>query len=273
MSDDLREAAALNLKNQKDGQKADSVLNHILKNTMADAIGCIELFCQQNRGADRDERLKKASDILFRGMWWCKLREAMLSLVNGSYETTLTAMALQTFAQDFVRGRKVDLVCAEATVELDPTVCSIVLDNAITNAIRHGCPCDPNVRLKVEVTDTRADFCSSTSRLGDSSQALPENVPVDVRFTVINKANPNRKPLPFEWSSEGNSPRLKAASRLTLSDGLGLQHIRTVAKAGGMPRAGGAARGFVDSFCWFAGGKSGYSPTAVNSRAPKRCCR
>ena len=261
LSDDLRQAVALDLKNQKDGQKADSVLNHILKNTMADAIGCIELFCQQHRGVDREERLTKASDILFRGMWWCKLREAMLSLVSGSYETMLTATALHPFAQDFVRGRKVDLVCAEATVELDPTVCSIVLDNAITNAIRHGCPCDPNVRLKVEVADARARTqsmqdvaaCeSSTSGPEDGTQVMPEDLPVDVRFTVINKANPNRMPLPFEWSSEGDSPSLKVGSRPTLSDGLGLQHISMVAKAGGMPGAGGAARGFVSCCCWFA---------------------
>eukprot|EP00670_Eutreptiella_braarudii_P015950 CAMPEP_0174330762 /NCGR_PEP_ID=MMETSP0810-20121108/16927_1 /TAXON_ID=73025 ORGANISM="Eutreptiella gymnastica-like, Strain CCMP1594" /NCGR_SAMPLE_ID=MMETSP0810 /ASSEMBLY_ACC=CAM_ASM_000659 /LENGTH=225 /DNA_ID=CAMNT_0015446105 /DNA_START=42 /DNA_END=716 /DNA_ORIENTATION=+ len=57
--------------------KADSMLNHVLKNNMADASGCIDLFF---RKAD-DRVLRQAQDILFRGMWWCKWRQAMLSIV------------------------------------------------------------------------------------------------------------------------------------------------------------------------------------------------
>ena len=44
---DLERAVLDSRKDLQDGQSADSVLNHMLKNTMADASGCIDLFCQQ----------------------------------------------------------------------------------------------------------------------------------------------------------------------------------------------------------------------------------
>ena len=241
LSEDLRQAAELDLKNQKDGQRADSVLNHILKNTMADAIACIEMFCQRNKGVDTDGMLTKASDILFRGMWWCKLREAMLSMVAGRYETVKSATNIQQWAHDFVRGRKMALECPNKVVELDPVVCNVVLENAITNALRHGCPQDPQVKLVVEVSaqDVSREASASSSPTmqmihNDGNEHHAE--PVALRFLLTNRANSNRPALRRPWSSQDPNQEvsLKDSSRPTLSDGIGLQHISMVANSSGM---------------------------------------
>ena len=229
LSEELQQALALDLKNQKDGAKADSVLLHILKNNMADAINIIEMFCDRNPHADVEQLLPKASDTLFRGMWWCKLREAMLSMVAGRYETVQSATDIQHWAQEFVRGRNVALECPTEVVKMDATACSVVLDNAMSNATRHGCPHDPQVKLAVEVLDQDMDgqrACSEDNPCGR---------PVVLRFEVSNRANAERPPLQVSWTSDGPSDALaNESSRPTLSDGLGLQHISMVVNLCGM---------------------------------------
>ena len=61
-------------------EHADSLLNHVLKNIMVDVSGCIELH---NSGAGSPELLNEAQALLFRGMWWCRMREAILSILAG----------------------------------------------------------------------------------------------------------------------------------------------------------------------------------------------
>ena len=242
LSEELHQALELDLKNQTDGQQADTVLNHILKNSMADAIGCIEMFCQRikkiNPGADV-AILTKASDILFRGMWWCKLREAMLSMVAGRYETVKTATSLHQFGQDFIRGRNLALGCIPVCVEMDSTACNVVLENAVTNAIRHGCLHDPKVKLAVEVYDQSMEgfeaWREKSPLTAGDVQGDAQGRPVVVRFLLSNQANSNRPPLHTAWSSQGRSDALAHdSSRPTLSSGLGLQHISMVVKCCGM---------------------------------------
>ena len=79
-------------------------------------------------------------------MWWCKLREAMVSIAEGEYESRMTCVDLQEFGQIAVRGRPVMEVQGPArSVYLDLIACSIIVDNALSNAFRHGCPDDPQV--------------------------------------------------------------------------------------------------------------------------------
>ena len=223
--DELQENVAEISKNLRDRQNTDSVLNHILKNTMADAGGCIELFFEDGSADSDDGLLSRASNILFRGMWWCKLREALLRMVAGRYETEPSRVNIQRFVRDFVRGRDMKHECPDDTVVLDPMVCNIVLDNAVTNAKRHGHPDDPHVKLMVSVT-------KDTMLLSDDCRPLES---VKVRFLVTNLANPSRPALQTRWSSqEASGPLPKDSTRPTLSDGLGLQHISMVANASGM---------------------------------------
>ena len=90
----------------EDRDHADGMLTHMLKNTMADALGCIDRVTS-SLGADRAGPLCKASDILFRGMSWCKLHIAMISIVAGRYESVCTTVDVQKFTEDLLRGREV----------------------------------------------------------------------------------------------------------------------------------------------------------------------
>ena len=244
--DSLRQAIILVRRDLKNRQDADSMLNHLLKNTMADALGAIDLFFKQKQKAPTDEQghenghgfLSKASDMLFRGMWWCKLREAMLKVVAGCYDTKLESLDVLNFTNDFARGRDLTIECPSQLLKLDPMACSLVLDNAATNAIRHGYPNDPRVHLKVEIGRAAHFLPSHTlmidglSRDSNASRATP----IKVRFLMTNRANPDR-PLKGCWSSRQSSERPvkpNDPSRPTLSDGLGLEHISTVANACGM---------------------------------------
>ena len=124
--------------------------------------------------------------------------------------------------------------CPDVAVELDPTACQIVLDNAVTNAFRHGCPRDPQVKLTVEVTDPDPE----PSR-GDAILSPPATLQAPaarkLRFLLTNRANPNRAPIAARWCSWGAGECLpQDAARPALSDGLGLEHIRLVASACGM---------------------------------------
>ena len=90
--------------NREDGAKADSGLSHILQDDMADTINRVEVFCGRNTRADGEQLLSKASDALLRGMWWCELRKAVLSMVAGHYKTVRCGTDVQTWAQESVRG-------------------------------------------------------------------------------------------------------------------------------------------------------------------------
>ena len=241
--DGLRQAMILVRRDLKNGQDADSMLNHLLKNALADALGAIDLFFKQKAAEDEKGHedghafLSKASDILFRGMWWCKLREAMLKVVAGCYDTKQESLDVLSFTNDFVRGRDLTFECPSQLLKLDPVACSLVLDNAATNAIRHGYPNDPQVHLKVEISRATHDLPSHNlmidrvSRDTNASRATP----IKVRFIMTNRANPDR-PLEGRWSSRSRGRPIKPndALRPTLSDGLGLEHISTVANACGM---------------------------------------
>uniref|UniRef100_A0A6T2J226 Response regulatory domain-containing protein n=1 Tax=Eutreptiella gymnastica TaxID=73025 RepID=A0A6T2J226_9EUGL len=209
----------------KDGQTADSVLNHMLKNTMADASGCIDLYCHERPHGEDVAYLSKASDGLFRGMWWCKLREAVLRMVAGQYESEPEVVNLHQFAEDFVRGRDVELECPLHVVMLDPMACNVILDNAVTNATRHGCQTNPEVKLTARVSEQ-----SHNADAAMIDSPVESEIPVEVRFTITNRAD-SSSPAVKRWSTQQpNEPQQsKSPNSPVLSDGLGLSHIWMVA--------------------------------------------
>ena len=75
----------------------------------------------------------------------------------------------------------------------------------------------------------------------DADQQQPEPGPFNrrrrVQFMVTNRANSSKARLEGRWSSDGNDLRRfphDASEAVSLSDGLGLQHIRKVANLCGM---------------------------------------
>ena len=105
----------------------------------------------------------------------------------------------------------------------------------VANALRHGCPDDPRVKLAIHLADPDA-----TSPVSDGDAVISPAGPSQARaktlcFLLTNQANPQRAPLTDRWSSRGAGDCLPHdAARPALSDGLGLQHIRMVAGACGM---------------------------------------
>jgi len=195
---------------------ADNILNHMLKNTLADAAAYIELFLA---GSVPTEALKDSVLCLRRGMKACKERQLYLKLVAGEYTPVLNTVNLPEFRGQLVAGRAVRGESADLTVLFDSALITLVLDNALSNAVKHGRPEDPDVAFVIH-------------QLGDvvSSSGL------QIEFLVTNAADPSRPPLTAETVARilaGDRRALAAGRKAVLSDGIGLSHSLMAAEVGG----------------------------------------
>ena len=92
------------------------------------------------------------------------LREAVLRIVEGSYKKAVRKVSLRQSCHDLFVGRPgITLDCPSMTVLLDPIACSIVLDNAITNAFKHGCTENRELRLKGEISNHDSQTSTAVS--------------------------------------------------------------------------------------------------------------
>eukprot|EP00669_Euglena_mutabilis_P006313 TRINITY_DN196_c0_g2_i4.p1 TRINITY_DN196_c0_g2~~TRINITY_DN196_c0_g2_i4.p1 ORF type:complete len:301 (-),score=29.52 TRINITY_DN196_c0_g2_i4:2-790(-) len=94
---------------QDSAQQADGILNHILKNTMADAAGCVHLFLS-SAVPDRLD-LHKALECLARGMQWCHNRLALIHIAAAQYAPDLVVVELKHLVGEVVAGRPVQFRC------------------------------------------------------------------------------------------------------------------------------------------------------------------
>eukprot|EP00667_Euglena_gracilis_P006157 EG_transcript_6207 len=194
-------------------EKADVVLSHILKNIMADASGCIYLFLE-NYPVPDPSQLHRANKCLARGMGWCRRREGILRLTSGSYCPALVATSLKSFVADLAQGH--DVVCSvpDKVVLLDPLLCEIVLDNALTNAVHHG---DSSCAVGLAV---------SLSPLGDSPNR--NWCRVDVEVTNCARADEPKLTEDLINRLVGGAEREPDAA---LSEHMGLRHLFMAAEA------------------------------------------
>ena len=202
-------------------RKADSILNHTLKNYMADGAGEIELFLDRVDGEDpMYAELHSATISLQRGMRACRQRQAYLQLTSGDYRLSLYPVELETFAKQITAGRAMTTEVPSLRVLLDRTLLGLIFDNAISNAFKHGHTEHPDVKLAIQ---NMANV-----------QEQPEQL-VMLSFRVTNMANPQRPPLTQEYISnvlagKGQQGRPTSA----ISDQIGLQHTYLAAEAHGM---------------------------------------
>ena len=208
-------------------RQADSILNHTLKNTMADAAGEIEMFLEKTACAPSATRhLQQSSASLRRGMRSCRHRQAYLNLVMHRYMVSLRPVQLLQFGNELTRGRNIRLSVKDLVVCIDVTLCGLILDNAISNAFKHGHPTAP------DVTFTITDAAPAAS----PSRALVQEQ-VQLAFVVTNKANPARPPLTQEYIDLVRSGKPVPSSAVTtsaMSDQIGLQHSFLAAEAHGI---------------------------------------
>eukprot|EP00669_Euglena_mutabilis_P003653 TRINITY_DN14664_c0_g1_i1.p1 TRINITY_DN14664_c0_g1~~TRINITY_DN14664_c0_g1_i1.p1 ORF type:complete len:457 (+),score=94.21 TRINITY_DN14664_c0_g1_i1:82-1371(+) len=199
-------------------ETADSILNHMLKNTFADVAGYVELYLG---GKATNDVLQDAMLCLRRGMRVCKERQAYLKVVAGTYTPMLHPVRLTDFARDLVAGRPVAMTdLLDATVILDSTLLTLILENAISNAIKHGCQENPNVQLTIR-------------HLGGE---IRTDQNLSLEFAVSNSIDEDR-PL-LDSSAVFQLPPVQgkyAAVRAPmLSDGIGLSHAKLAADVGKM---------------------------------------
>ena len=206
-------------------RKADRVLNHKLKNVMADAAGDIDLFIETAAGAvpapdPRVSReLQQAVTSLRRGMRMCQHRQAYMKLAAEQYALALQPVGLRSFAGQLTAGRQLGAVTEDTTVLIDPVLCDLILDNIINNAFVHGRTPDPDIRV------------SAATDVVDAAEGQARLV-----FTVSNRANPARPRVTPDYLDDVLSGRLQSHGPATsaMSDRIGLQHAFMAAKAHGM---------------------------------------
>jgi hypothetical protein len=147
----------------------------------------------------------------------CQHRQAYLQLAAERYKVSLQPVALLEFANALVAGRQVTLDVPNATIKLDPTLFGLILDNALSNAFKHGHPVVPNVQLTIE--------------------CYPVPIPsmVSVKFMVSNAVNPSRPAVTQDYVKKVLSGEAwQEAPRSAMSDRIGLQHSFLAAQAHGM---------------------------------------
>eukprot|EP00668_Euglena_longa_P010637 GGOE01012882.1.p1 GENE.GGOE01012882.1~~GGOE01012882.1.p1 ORF type:complete len:677 (-),score=154.84 GGOE01012882.1:1081-3111(-) len=207
-----RHAHEAELVRNESTRKADSMLNHILKNIMADASGCISLFLDQ----PLESHLQEALECLKQGMLWCKKRQTMLRLTVGKYVRVTAPINLTEFGTQLVRMRNVQVHFLDCMVLLDPTLCDIVLDNAICNAFRHGHPDDPQVTFSMAL-----------------SPPVPGRLTQQLTFCVTNHSHPERPQITEDFMHRVVAGEMESRepSSPALSDHIGLSHMITAAEA------------------------------------------
>ena len=176
---------------------------------MGDAAGEIELFLAAHAPPEHHARhLQQSAASLRKGMRSCRHRQAYLQLVARQYTPTRAPTDLAEFTAELAAGRamRVALRLRRAAAEIDVTLCALILDNAISNAFKHGHPQAPDVRLTVTDADEPAPDALGPDRR-PRSPAARESLPrpsapapkaeavVPLTFTITNRAHLQRPRL------------------------------------------------------------------------------
>eukprot|EP00667_Euglena_gracilis_P003291 EG_transcript_3301 len=204
-------------------QMADSILNHTLKNILADVAANLELFLA---GVGETALLVDGIACLRRGMQHCRERQVYLKLAAGEYQPTPTPVHLPGLAHQLVAGRPIAVQVPDLEVLLDATLMALILENAISNAVRHGSPENPDVRFEI------TEFFPEASET-DLSDLYPLR---HLQFIISNAAHPQRPPLTPEDVHKlfhGNGV-LQPEAADPVSFHVGLTHCLLAAKCGGI---------------------------------------
>jgi hypothetical protein len=118
------------------------VLNHVLKNSVAEAASLIELELSRER---ETQNLKSALERLYRTMSWCASRQVMVDLSSGKYRSTHTTVIISKFlgivaSTDTTLIDNTPLATRQEEFEIafDEKLALLAVENAKTNAISHG---------------------------------------------------------------------------------------------------------------------------------------
>jgi hypothetical protein len=151
-------------------------------------------------------------------MQLCQHRQAYVDLAAGQYAPRLTLSSLHDFGLSLASGRKlVKKEFSRASAAFDPIACEMILENALSNAFKHGCLDRPDVSFTISTAGVDEGSCR-------------------VQFTVTNRVSPARPPLTDEYIRRlvTRSP-CRSESRVPVSsDHLGLSHCFMIARVCGI---------------------------------------
>ena len=152
--------------------------------------------------------------------------QVYLQLLSATYVKSLRSTSLVSFINELTVGRDVKTRIKNLTVLLDPTLCSLILDNAISNAFKHGSPRDPDVQITIG--DNTEDPFDCGPSVGSFER---------FKFTITNWAHPKRRALDEQYVQQvlsGALPEQPNTAVSPMCDKLGLQHCYLAAKAHGI---------------------------------------
>jgi hypothetical protein len=203
--------------NFESSRKADSILNHSLKNRMADAAGEVELFVDEC--SEPHQGLLECIASLHRGMQLCQHRQAYIDIVAGKYKPRVTFSSLTDFGNALASGRElVKREFSSCWAAFDFIACEMILENALSNAFKHGCPRSPDVSFTI----------SANTSEGSS--------PAQLLFVVRNRASAARPQLTDEYIQRLVTRIPESGDRRmpSTSDHVGLSHCFMIADACGI---------------------------------------
>eukprot|EP00667_Euglena_gracilis_P003079 EG_transcript_3085 len=154
-------------------QTAESMLNSTVKNALADAVANLQECLNVGSGV-AESLLHDTLRGLVRGLRCCRQRQAFLALVSDTYEPHFLEVSLKHFGEELLAGRAVAGDFVDERVLLDPLLCSLVLENAITQAFQHGHSEGPDVRVRM--------FLKGEQRPSSKLAHTPAEVVLEVSF-------------------------------------------------------------------------------------------
>ena len=198
---------------------ADSILNHTLKNKMVDALAKVSKFIDAT-APDKNVAapLHDAIALMQQAIYKCRYREVFFRLAAGTYVPDLKPIQLLQFVRDQAVGTLVRLSAPGSVVQIDPILLGLILDNALSNAFKHGHPEDPEVQLSINTGTTNGE---------QESQ-------VHLEVCVTNRANPSRPMIDDDYIT---SVRRQDGSRHgpdPMSDQIGLNQSFLAAEVHGL---------------------------------------
>eukprot|EP00668_Euglena_longa_P020873 GGOE01025988.1.p1 GENE.GGOE01025988.1~~GGOE01025988.1.p1 ORF type:complete len:679 (-),score=215.88 GGOE01025988.1:17-2020(-) len=201
-------------------QRADSMITHIVKNVMVEAAGQIDAFlevCAPPPPELPRLHLQCALERLQSGMAWCKRRRVLLALMNKEAHPNTAPTSLTALGNALAAHRSMTTSFTDLVVLLDEALTDLMLENAISNAFRHGHPTDPDVRFFI------------TSGLIDQVKGT-----CTVTFRITNRSHPNRQLVTAELVQRCRLGHRTNRPSVPFSDGIGLQHCFQAAQLQGM---------------------------------------
>ena len=182
----------------------------------------------------------RITDILRRGLRWCKNYQATLDLKEGTFSTSLRSLKLADFGASLTAGRNVQAYFSDAEIRTDPVLCDVMMENALDNARKHGHPTDPDIRCSIVLStdpnvshDPKRPSLPSWASFGSMSSKSSKSSTPTVTFKVSNRMDPADAKLSDNIVQEVMTS-YKRKSVGGLSDGLGLKHCFLAASALGM---------------------------------------